>query len=572
MEKVKTVFEDSLFQFENEAPLHRCVLLLNEYFQSASELAEAYEIFTLQKGIKTKKVTEANLTKFESFHRKTSGGSIGRLPQTTAGVTEFSTPVKRPSVVAESERVSPKDCRSPTASPFLTPGRSFSGRKKKGQIVVCFNEHLTTEQIEESRRDQSVLRLKVIGPVLSPLLKLFDDKIESKIAYIENRISSFMEVVEKHYNIDLKTPVNQPSQDLVWVCGMICCDSDGRLNAKSMNLLGSQSFSSGASVVLDIAKLTDYSFFPGQIVAIEGQNLTGQCLVVSNLICNLPPKVADLEAPQSATGVTMLTASGPYSSSEDLGFAALTEILYLCEKQYFNFVILSGPFVDIRHPVLTEGHINLSFDEIYQQLVVPILAKIEVQCGQLVIVPGLDDANVLPVFPQLPFSADPELQKTSHWGNPCVFNLGSLMMGICSHDVIKSLSMSVCEQQTMHRKDRIGLLLKHILGQRSFYPVFPPMLGACLDSSLASFLDLPVSLDVLICPSDLQTFIKLVSESPVTSPEENLVPNQKSCLCINPGRVVRGSNGGTYAIITITEFTEYPMKVQDSIKVEIVGI
>lgn len=80
MESVKEMFEDSLFKFEDDAPLHRCVLLLHEYFQSPLELAEAYEIFTIQKGIKTKTVNEANLTKFEAFHRKTTSGCVIQTP------------------------------------------------------------------------------------------------------------------------------------------------------------------------------------------------------------------------------------------------------------------------------------------------------------------------------------------------------------------------------------------------------------------------------------------------------------------------------------------------------------
>lgn len=57
---------------------------------------------------------------------------------------------------------------------------------------------------------------------------------------------------------------------------MVCCDSDGRLNSKSIRLLGSQNFSSGASVEMDVERLPNYSLFPGQIIAIKAQNLTGE--------------------------------------------------------------------------------------------------------------------------------------------------------------------------------------------------------------------------------------------------------------------------------------------------------
>jgi len=98
------------------------------------------------------------------------------------------------------------------------------------------------------------------------------------------------------------------------------------------------------------------------------------------------------------------------------------------------------------------------------------------------------------------------------------------------------------------------------------------MVGACLDSSLTSFLDLPVSLDLLICPSDLHTFVKTVSELTGKAQEQDLVQDQKYCICVNPGRVVRGNNGGTYAIINISQTQEHPINIQESIKVEIIGI
>lgn len=185
------------------------------------------------------------------------------------------------------------------------------------------------------------------------------------------------------------------------------------------------------------------------------------------MICHLPAKLSEIEeCPEETSSASVLTACGPYSSSEDLVFAGLTEIQHLCETQYFDFVILLGPFVDIRHPLLKGGDIDLTFDEIYLQFIVPILAKIEVLCGQLVIIPGLEDAHVLPVFPQPQFLPDPELQRTGLWMNPCVFKWGSFVIGVCSVDIIKSLSMSVCEQQTGQKQDRIGLLLQHLLGQR----------------------------------------------------------------------------------------------------------
>ena len=45
---------------------------------------------------------------------------------------------------------------------------------------------------------------------------------------------------------------------------------------------------------------------------------------------------------------------------------------------------------------------------------------------------------------------------------------------------------------------------------RSFYPLYPPALGACLDTSLGAALLMLVTPDVLLLPSNLAPFAKLV--------------------------------------------------------------
>lgn len=47
--------------------------------------------------------------------------------------------------------------------------------------------------------------------------------------------------------------------------GQIGCDSNGKLNAKSVVLEGDQEHSSGRQVPLDLSELKEYSLFPGQV-------------------------------------------------------------------------------------------------------------------------------------------------------------------------------------------------------------------------------------------------------------------------------------------------------------------
>lgn len=51
----------------------------------------------------------------------------------------------------------------------------------------------------------------------------------------------------------------------VSVIGRICCDSNGKLNAQSVLLEGSQDLSSGVRVKLDLSEIRQFALFPGQV-------------------------------------------------------------------------------------------------------------------------------------------------------------------------------------------------------------------------------------------------------------------------------------------------------------------
>lgn len=47
--------------------------------------------------------------------------------------------------------------------------------------------------------------------------------------------------------------------------GRICCDSEGRLNERSVLLEGSVELSNGMRTKLDLTKLDTFKLFPGQV-------------------------------------------------------------------------------------------------------------------------------------------------------------------------------------------------------------------------------------------------------------------------------------------------------------------
>jgi DNA polymerase alpha subunit B len=109
-------------------------------------------------------------------------------------------------------------------------------------------------------------------------------------------------------------------------------------------------------------------------------------------------------------------------------------------------------------------------------------------------------------------------------------------------------------------------LAAHLPGQRSAYPLFPAARAACLDASLAAHLDMDVTPDVLVLPSDLNPFAKVVPRvpEPAAAPAAPALParvaepsapsaERDAFVAVNPGRVAKGNAGGAFALVRIAE-------------------
>ena len=81
-----------------------------------------------------------------------------------------------------------------------------------------------------------------------------------------------------------------------------------------------------------------------------------------------------------------------------------------------------------------------------------------------------------------------------------------------------------------------------------------------LDSSLASKLHLPITPDILLLPSDLNPFAKLLPLPSAPPREDDSVLHSKptptasssgQVVCVNPGRLTKGNGGGTFSCFQI---------------------
>ncbi|NWV78929.1 DPOA2 polymerase, partial [Dasyornis broadbenti] len=166
-------------------------------------------------------------------------------------------------------------------SPSVTPSQKYSSRGDRGEVVASFGAVQ-----EPAWRGRGGCAVKLFGCAEENLTKpykfMFQKALDVREA-LSGRVEELGEVLRRHHGLDDFTSVTFPAQEPVTVLGQIGCDGNGKLNAKSVLLLGDREHSAGCQVPLDLSELPEYSLFPGQVVALRGTNSTGSRMVVSKL-------------------------------------------------------------------------------------------------------------------------------------------------------------------------------------------------------------------------------------------------------------------------------------------------
>jgi DNA polymerase alpha subunit B len=146
--------------------------------------------------------------------------------------------------------------------------------------------------------------------------------------------------------------------------------------------------------------------------------------------------------------------------------------------------------------------------------------------------------------------------------NPAFFAVNGVRFAACTQDVLRHLSAAEAAREEGPNGDRMARLAAHLPGQRSAYPLFPAARAACLDASLAAHLEMDVTPDVLVLPSDLNPFAKIVPRvpEPAAAATAPALPARvadadadDAFVAVNPGRVAKGNAGGAFALMRIAE-------------------
>lgn len=242
----------------------------------------------------------------------------------------------------------------------------------------------------------------------------------------------------------------------------------------------------------------------------------------------------------------MVVAAGPFTTCDDLSFEPLAALLDACRAAPPDLLLLLGPFLDAGHPLVAGGLLEDTFQGIYESAVLARLAAYEAAVGgatKVVLMPSTRDVHAAPVFPQPPLAPAPGVAASL--ANPSTFRSNEVVVGATSADWLMAATREeVSRAGPGAPADRLPAMAAHVVAQRSFFPLYPPPLGAMLDTSHGDALGLPCTPDLLVLPSDLAPFAKLIPVPRVDGACPRAGGEEEGrVVALNPGRLTKGSTG-----------------------------
>ncbi|RNA22668.1 DNA polymerase alpha subunit B [Brachionus plicatilis] len=384
------------------------------------------------------------------------------------------------------------------------------------------------------------------------------DVLERLLEFNEQQLVKTNEI-HNLYNVSV------PTQDDIWISGRIFSENagsgGGKLTEHNVAIQGSYVCSNSHSIPLNLSHCNEYSLFPGQIVMINGRNPDGKRFFCKEIVepnYVQENKQIKKEIKTESTNIDMfvsedgsietrlepnenmdcLVASGPYMITASADLNSLNQLLDVAKSNNPHILILLGPFLDLNHDLIGSGNIQTTFEELLQSIFDQIASKLGNTRTQVIIQPSVNDVTQEQIYPVNPFVPTAHFQKTYknfHFlQEPNMIKINGIQFAITSTDVIKDLtSMAVSKTQS---SDKLARNFVHMLRQKSFYPIYPPPDHVCIDyEAWNKHAKIYTHPKIFIAVSDMAKFTKEVN----------------NCVCINPGRFVRGTATGSYAQITI---------------------
>ncbi|ODQ64213.1 DNA polymerase alpha, subunit B [Nadsonia fulvescens var. elongata DSM 6958] len=479
----------------------------------------------------------------------------------------------------------PGPMSSPTKSEvsisyMVTP---FKSRKEPGKINETLNSHISLSSDDTVSPGGSRVKYSINVDPKKYTFRTMYQKLSEASETLDEQIETFIELIKEAYTLtdeDIANPATT-SQNEVIAVGRIYSDdisskNTTKLNSKSLLLESCRRLGAGMRILLNIDKIDDYVFFPGQIVAVKGINASGDYFTVTEIL-ELPSLAAaatenadlkEVRARLSDTPLKIVACSGPYTTRDNLLFEPLSELITaINEKHKPDAVILMGPFIDTNHPLVQQGDFELTnpnfnddatLDDLFRDRISNMIKSINPAISVIMVPHVRDTAAKHAAYPQEALDKR-MLQLPRHVKtvpNPSVFSINEIKICCSTPDTYIDINRTVVSSGKYASLQGFSVAARQIISQRNTYPIFPGCLQNqgllqrstdstetpseslstnSVDVSYIGLAEWTATPDILLIPSMLVNTAKVID----------------NVIVINPGMLAKGVSAGTYALITV---------------------
>lgn len=551
--------------------------LLRLYSITAQELFYKWESYCLKMGSEETKLDLATARMFQkdvqgSLERINEGkGSerkpaINSTPRTVGGrgdvygMLDELTPNAGPRRTGSAKRKN--DFETPAPKRFVkvekkvngtsTAGVPFAERQNAGAILETINGHIPPAEAPVAPYAEPRVKVTANTDVKKFGYKPMSMRLTESSEILDERIDDFMAMIQKQHKLndsEFGNAAAQSTNEIVAV-GRIASDTpEGKLNPASLLLEMSRRMGAGLRAPLKVDSLPAYSLFPGQIVALRGTNASGQYFQVSEILTMPSPAPAvtptsmietyneRLGASEDSTGtpLNILVASGPYTADDNLDFEPLQALCAKAIEDMVDAMVLTGPFIDIEHPLIVSGDFDLpdvkgidqdaNMATLFRLWISSHLERVcsAVPSITILLVPSVRDAISKHVSWPQESIVKRELglgKQVKMLPDPCFISLNEILLGVTSHDILVQLS----REQISHgqQNELLERLPGYIIDQRHFFPLYPPSsrerltqgdkkaTGDCIDIGYSKLGEWSKAKpDILLLPSMLTPSVKV---------------------------------------------------------------
>ncbi|KAJ3517623.1 hypothetical protein NMY22_g13921 [Coprinellus aureogranulatus] len=575
--KIRTELEAVLPSQLEESVLSECVSICNIYHISPTDLKyklEAMNYKASNTGTEIMPITKETLSAFKQQLQRNMARETSKMKaqvKAKSGVTANVNRTRLPGSLMNQPRAMDVDAPGPSGS-----GSAPAPVVKKEPVTISLNLEPSHVVFQGAKMDTESKKRRAY--------RYMYEKISERSEVLDETIDDFAELIKDYFDIEELADPSSGTDEEVTVVGRIWQDPEtapgAKLTESSLWLESSRMLSSGARVPLRLDPAVKvkgciqgsggHGFYPGQIVGLQGRNGGGGYFHATTILSMPPLKpsptyqgVLDPKADPSIgeKDSTVCIVSGPYTPDSDLLFKPWRAFLEVLNAKKPHALVLIGPFIDVSHPKIQNGETDVSPASIFRARFLDPLRKFlqSSPSSIVIIIPSVRDIlSRHCVFPQAEFEAEitdshPRIYLQP---NPVRFMIDDISFAVTSVDVLFHLRKEefvkrgvevnpVPAQYGDVPSDTMTNLCRHMLNQRSFYPIFPVPQDLSHDVNLdvthlheARMIDdedIDYAPDVLIVPSRLKKFDKIVS----------------STLAINPSFLTKGS----YAMLSIGKRT-----------------